>query len=174
MQHLKNISVNIGAQDFAGLIEKQKFYIDKTDFIREWWEHGSLPSFSSFDTAKNASQGDDPESFYHGFVLGLMVGLEDRFTITSNRESGFGRYDVMIEPPDREKDPAYIIEFKVRKPEKEKSIEETLANALMQIEEKAYEAALTAKGIPHQRIHKYGFAFEGRKVLIGGQRSRSD
>ncbi len=174
MQHLKNISVNIGAQDFAGLIEKQKFYIDKTDFIREWWEHGSLQSFSSFDTAKNASQGDDPESFYHGFVLGLMVGLEDRFTITSNRESGFGRYDVMIEPPDREKDPAYIIEFKVRKPEKEKSIEETLANALMQIEEKAYEAALTAKGIPHQRIHKYGFAFEGRKVLIGGQRSRSD
>ncbi len=141
--------------------------LDDVDSMNEFMNKIALQSFSSFDTAKNASKGDDPERFYHGFVLGLMVGLEDRFTITSNRESGFGRYDVMLEPMDFERDYAYIIEFKVRKPREEKNLEETLSNALAQIEAKQYAASLTAKGIPGRRIRKYGFAFEGRKVLIG-------
>lgn len=104
---------------------------------------------------------------YHGLVLGLIVELEGRFQITSNRESGFGRYDVMLNPADRDKDDAYIIEFKVHKLEKEKDLQETLANALAQIESKRYDADLTASGIEAGRIRKYGFAFKGKGCLIG-------
>ena len=121
--------------------------------------------FSYFDTGKNPSS-QEPERFYHGFVLGLIAELYGRYTITSNRESGFGRYDVMLEPKNKE-DKAYIFEFKVHDTDEEKSLEETVKNALKQIEEKQYETALTAKGIAKDRIVKYGFAFRGKEVLIG-------
>lgn len=140
---------------------------DDVDAMNEFMNRIALYSFSSFDTPKGAAGADEPERFYHGFVLGLMVGLEERFVITSNRESGFGRYDVMLKPINKEKDCAYIFEFKVHKPRKEKNMEETVANALAQIEEKGYEAELTAEGIAPERIRKYGFAFAGKGCLIG-------
>ena len=96
-----------------------------------------------------------------------MVELAGRFQITSNRESGFGRYDVVLVPADKVKDFAYIIEFKVRKPKKEKDLAETVANALLQIREKQYDTQLIADGFSPERIMKYGFAFEGKKILIG-------
>ena len=121
--------------------------------------------FSYFDTAKTPSESE-PEKFYHGFVLGLMIELVGEYRLTSNRESGFGRYDVMLEPVDKNKN-AIIIEFKVYNSKKEKSLEETVETALKQIEDKKYEASLIAKGFEREGIKKYGFAFEGKKVLIG-------
>lgn len=98
-----------------------------------------------------------------------MVDLQREYSITSNRKSGFGRYDVMLEPKDFKKNPAVIIEFKVFNPRKEKTLEDTVKMALSQIEEKQYEKALLAKGIPNDRIFKYSFVFEGKNVLIGGR-----
>ena len=141
--------------------------INDMDRMNEFMNKIALYSFSSFDIAKNASDDDAPERFYHGFVLGLMVELAGRFEITSNRESGFGRYDIMLTPKNREKDCAYIIEFKVHKPSKEKDLAQTVANAHSQIDEKLYDAKLIADGLSPEQIRKYGFAFRGKECLIG-------
>ena len=127
----------------------------------------AMATFSYFDTGKNPS-AEEPERFYHGFVLGLMVDLSDRYILTSNRESGFGRYDVMLEPRNLEDD-GIILEFKARDIDDETELRDTVKAALDQIERKRYETALVEKGIPPERIHKYGFAFSGKKVLIGGR-----
>ena len=140
--------------------------IQDVDAMNEYMNQISLELFSSFDTGKRVSTKTQPERFYHGFVLGLMVDLQKDYFITSNRESGFGRYDVMLEPKNPDKNPAVIIEFKVLNVRREASLEETAQAALVQIEEKQYATTLLAKGVPENKIYKYGFAFEGKNVLI--------
>ena len=129
----------------------------------------ALQTFSSFDSGKKESDKRAPENFYHGFVLGLMVDQTENYIITSNRESGYGRYDIMLEPIDKsnEKQPGIVIEFKVINPKKEKTLEETVEAALNQIEDKGYDAELVKRGVKKENIHHYGFAFKGKKVLIG-------
>ena len=157
-----------------GWFKKSKW--DYNDFVKamlcgdveEMNEYMNLVAeqvFSNFDTGKSPSS-KHPERFYHGFVLGLIVELSEKYIITSNQESGFGRYDVMIEPKNKEDD-AIILEFKVFNSKKENTLEDTVQSALSQIEEKKYDAELIKRGFVEEQIRKYGFAFEGKRVLIG-------
>jgi hypothetical protein len=137
---------------------------DDIDAMDVYMNRVAMSTFSYFDTS---GRDDEPERFYHGFVLGLMVDLRDRYVITSNRESGFGRYDIMMEPLDKEKYDGIIIEFKVFNKRREKNLQETVASALEQIEKMNYAQSLIDRGVNPERIRRYGFAFEGKKVEIG-------
>lgn len=127
----------------------------------------ALETFSAFDSGSKPSKQAQPERFYHGFVLGMVVNLSDRYQVCSNRESGYGRYDVIMKPYDKT-DKAFIFEFKVIDlDEDEKTLEDTLLSAHAQIDEKKYEAELIAEGYLPGNIRKYGFAFQGKRCLIG-------
>ncbi len=139
-----------------GSLKEMNIYMNKV----------ALATFSSFDTGKKPSEKSQPERFYHGFVLGLLVELRDRYQIRSNRESGYGRYDVMLTSV-TEVDDAIVIEFKVHEPDEEETLQDTVRVALDQLTEKNYDAELLLQGIQAERIRHYGFAFEGKKVLIG-------
>ena len=140
---------------------------DDVEAMNDYMNEVAMEIFSSFDVGNRASGKSQPERFYHGFVLGLIVELQGKYKLRSNRESGFGRYDVVLEPMDSANG-GIIMEFKVRKPRTEESLEDTVAAALQQIEDKHYDQELLSMGVPAERIHKYGFAFEGKTVLIGG------
>ena len=141
-----------------GDVESMNAYMNKV----------TLKTISYFDSG-NSPSDEEPERFFHGLVLGLMVDQTENYIITSNRESGYGRYDIMLEPIDKsnEKQPGIVIEFKVINPKKEKTLEETVEAALKQIEDKGYDAELVKRGVKKENIHHYGFAFKGKKVLIG-------
>lgn len=153
-------TIGIGIQDFEKIRTRNIFYVDKTDFIREWWGSNDDVTLITrprrFGKTLNMSM---TEQFF-------SLEYAGRYQISSNRESGFGRYDVML-VPEKKEDAAYILEFKVRDREDEKSLSETVEEALRQIEEKKYEEELLSRGIEADRIKKYGFAFEGKEVLIG-------
>ncbi len=136
-----------------------------TEAMNLYMNKVALNTFSFFDSGVKPSKEAEPERFYQGFVLGLAVELADRYVITSNRESGLGRYDVMLEPR-RKEDNAIIMEFKVRSPGAEKTLEDTALEALAQIDRQKYRTSLEARGITKERIRAYGFGFEGKSVLI--------
>ena len=141
-----------------GDVESMNAYMNKV----------TLKTISYFDSG-NSPSDEEPERFFHGLVLGLMVDQTENYIITSNRESGYGRYDIMLEPIDKSNEnlPCIVIEFKVINPKKEKTLEETVEAALKQIEDKGYDAELVKRGVKKENIHHYGFAFKGKKVLIG-------
>jgi len=138
--------------------------------MNEYMNRVTRGVISYFDTGKTPSD-EEPERFYHGLVLGLMVDQVDNYILSSNRESGFGRYDIMLEPIDKnnEKYPGIVIEFKVFNQKKEDTLEETVKNALRQIKEKDYDAELIKRGVKEENIQHYGFAFRGKEVLIDGR-----
>lgn len=127
----------------------------------------ALQTFSFFDTGVKSSRFKQPENFFHGFVLGLIADLRELYQVTSNRESGYGRYDVLLEPYHPQTDDGIILEFKVMEPESEDHLEDTVRAAIWQIIDKKYAAALEAKCSP-DKIRIYGFAFKGKEVLIDG------
>ena len=127
----------------------------------------TLACISNFDSGTHPSEHTQPERFYHGLVLGLLVELRGRYTVDSNRESGYGRYDVSLIPLHKQDDPALILEFKVFDPDDEDTLEDTLARAHTQITQKAYATSLVELGIPQDNIREYGIVFRGKKVLIG-------
>ena len=114
--------------------------------------------FSYMDVGENTA-----ENFYHAFVLGMLVGLKDTYYVNSNRESGYGRYDIMLEPKDKNGN-SFIMEFKVLDDMEEKTIEDTIKNAKKQIEEKGYETNLREKG--YRNITKMVYAFKGKEVKM--------
>ena len=138
--------------------------------MNEYMNRVTRGVISYFDTGKTPSD-EEPERFYHGLVLGLMVDQVDNYILNSNRESGFGRYDIMLEPIEKTNDkyPGIVIEFKVFNQKKEDTLEETVKNALRQIKEKDYDAELIKRGVKEENIHHYGFAFKGKEVLIDGR-----
>ena len=141
-----------------GDVESMNAYMNKV----------TLKTISYFDSG-NSPSDEEPERFFHGLVLGLMVDQTENYIITSNRESGYGRYDIMLEPIDKSNEnlPCIVIEFKVINPKKEKTLEETVEAALKQIEDKGYDEDLVKRGVKRENIHHYGFAFKGKNVLIG-------
>ena len=114
--------------------------------------------FSFFDVGENTA-----ENFYHAFVLGMLVGLKDKYFVKSNRESGYGRYDIMLEPKEKDKN-SFIIEFKITENMDEKTVKNTVEEAKKQIEEKKYEGELKEKGFTN--ITKMVFAFKGKEFKL--------
>lgn len=137
---------------------------DNLEYMNYYMNEIILSCFSYFDVGgENVSRV--AEKFYHGFVLGLLVELRDVYEVRSNRESGIGRYDVMLIPK-KEGLPGIILELKVRDPKKEESLDNTAENARNQIIDKQYDQELISRGIDKDNIRYYGFGFEGKKVLI--------
>ena len=155
-----------GEQDRYGYHSFTKALVNgDLDAMNGYMQRVTEHTMSYFDPY---GKGGDPELYYHGFVLGLIIELDKTYQVRSNRESGFGRYDIMLIPREPAKDDGIIIEFKLmRRDRGEKSLSDTVKAALLQIEEKHYEAELLDAGVPKERIRKYGFAFEGKEVLIG-------
>ncbi len=115
-------------------------------------------SLSYFDVS-----GEEPERVYHSFVLGMLVSLNNTHYVLSNRESGYGRYDVMVIPKDISR-PGIIIEFKRARKTNKKAIEQLIEEAKTQIEEKKYETELLNRGITN--IKKLVIVFKGKEVCV--------
>ncbi|MBQ7618459.1 MAG: AAA family ATPase, partial [Desulfovibrio sp.] len=186
--YVKPLGYNVESNIYQISLTNHEVYISFNKFIAEWFEGVrdecnsfryallndnlvdmnkfmsdiSESTFSFFDTGKQQS-----ESFYHAFVLGLMIDLKDRYEILSNRESGYGRYDLSLIPK-HPGDHGIVIEFKTQRIDLEKDLEETSQNALNQICEKKYCTEQVSRGIPYHDIYIYGFAFCGKKLLIQG------
>ncbi|MBQ9058658.1 MAG: AAA family ATPase [Atopobiaceae bacterium] len=136
---------------------------DATDYLNDI----TISCMSAFDGATHTAESE-PERFYHGLVLGLLASLRGRYTVESNRESGRGRYDIMLVPTKdaQVKDTPIIIEFKVFDPRRESTLEDTASRALAQIEERAYATTLIERGFSAEHILSYGIAFRGKESLV--------
>ncbi|MCT4618794.1 MAG: ATP-binding protein [Marinisporobacter sp.] len=149
---------------FKGSINTDKFHILLKSLIT-----GDIETFEEILSEyliKSASYFDidESEKFYHAFVLGILVALSDTYEVRSNRESGYGRYDIMMIPKNKE-DLGIVIEFKKVRKRRKETLELAVENALKQIVEKNYKQELLDLGV--KNILEMGVAFEGKEVLVG-------
>jgi len=126
--------------------------------FKKTFEQFARESLSYFDM-----QGDAPENFYHALVLGMLSSLMQTHQVRSNRESGYGRYDVMIIPNDRSK-PGTVIEFKAVDLDEKETLEIAAQKALKQLNDRLYATELTTLGLT--TILKFGIAFKGKESLV--------
>ena len=147
----------------SGNLEEMNLYMNRV----------AQETFSSFDTGSKPSEVSQPERFYHGFVLGLIAGETRRYEIRSNRESGYGRYDVAMIPAASDL-PAIVMEFKVHDPAREATLHDTACAALRQIRDRDYDRDILTRGVDQGRIRHYGFAFAGKKILIESDDKKQD
>ena len=145
------INVHFGIGLFRKTMEALKSL--KFNDFEKYFQEIMLKSTSNWDTSK--------EAFYHGLSLGMLSYLDNDYYVTSNFEAGFGRYDVLLEPKDRN-DRAFILEFKVA--EAENKLEKLSKEAIKQIEEKKYDINLKSKEI--KEITSVGIAFYGKKLKV--------
>jgi len=104
---------------------------------------------------------DEPEKSYHLFSLGVLVTMADRYQVVSNRESGYGCFDIMLIPVDK-KQQGVVIEFK--KKDADETLVDACQRALEQIKERDYAAMLRAAGV--QGVTFFGIGCEGKKVMV--------
>ena len=160
----------------SGYLKVDRYEMDKRTGKRRYYlkitNHETMLMFENmigdWFTEEESAYGNFKEALLAGDLDYMNQFMNQVALQTSNRESGFGRYDVIMEPLEENLD-AIIMEFKVQNTAKEKSLEQTVQNALRQIEEKQYDIDLLSRGITKERIRHYGFAFRGKKVLIGNQ-----
>ena len=145
------INVHFGISLFRKTMEALK-NLNFNDF-EKYFQEIMLKSTSNWDTSK--------EAFYHGLSLGMLSYLDNDYYVTSNFEAGFGRYDVVLEPKNRN-DRAFILEFKVT--DDENKLEKLSEEAIKQIEEKRYDINLKSRGI--KEITFVGIAFYGKKLKV--------
>lgn len=158
------------SREKQGIHEFQKSLLrNDIDGMTHYLNRIALSCFSVFDTAAG-DEGMETERFYHGFVLGLLVELEDQYVIRSNRESGFGRYDLMLLPVEHNSgERAFILEFKVFDARKEKTLVQTAERALQQIQDRKYDEELRQHGIQGEQIFMLGIGFRGKEAEIVGK-----
>ena len=145
------INVHFGIGLFRKTMEALKSL--KFNDFEKYFQEIMLKSTSNWDTSK--------EAFYHGLSLGMLSYLDNDYYVTSNFEAGFGRYDVVLEPKNRN-DRAFILEFKVA--EAKNKLEKLSKEAIKQIEEKKYDINLKSKEI--KEITSVGIAFYGKKLKV--------
>jgi hypothetical protein len=161
-REVRTIYSSIIERYFTTKIENKKLEImlkalleGDIDVFEELFSEYVMKAMSFFDTAV------EPEKVYHAFVMGLLLWLSPDYQIKSNRESGYGRYDIMIIPRDTNK-LGFIIEFK--KTRKKETPASAVKSALAQIEEKKYETELIERGI--KNIKKLAIVFSGKDVYV--------
>lgn len=134
---------------------QEALYMGDVSALQDRLEKLLLETVSTFDTAN--------EVFYHGLILGLCAIMDSRYSVRSNRESGLGRFDIQLEPL-FEQLPGILIELKAEKKCGEERLKTLAEEAVLQIDNRQYDADMKAKGIHH--FLKYGVAFSGKHVKI--------
>ena len=167
---IPNLEIKYLYQDQLSQLFPSAFSSDNYLKLLQAFTEGDVPRFSYYlenylQTSMSYFDAgrEEPERFYHGFVLGILVALKETHEVRSNRESGLGRYDLMVIPKDKNK-LGIIIEFKTAISGEEKEMQRELQDALDQIETQNYQAELISQGVT--KILKLGIVFYKKQMIL--------